>query len=49
MTIITIPLFTLGSVYSTNASGTKQMPEGGRKSEAKMVNTAFAYQFNMGL
>ena len=46
--IITIPLFTLGSVYSTNASGTEQMPGGGRKSKAKMVNTAFAYQFTWG-
>ena len=25
--IIIIPLFTLGSIYSTNASGAKQMPE----------------------
>ena len=25
--IIIIPLFTLGSVYSTNASGAEQMPE----------------------
>ena len=46
--IITIPLFTLGSVYSTNASGTEQMPGRGRKSKAKVVNTAFAYQFTWG-
>ena len=25
--IIIIPLFTLGSIYSTNASGAEQMPE----------------------
>ena len=25
--IIIIPLFSLGSIYSTNASGTEQMPE----------------------
>ena len=24
---VIIPLFTLGSIYSTNASGAKQMPE----------------------
>ena len=25
--IVTVPLFTLGSVYSTDASGAEQMPE----------------------
>ena len=27
MVIIIIPLFTLGSIYSTNPSGAEQMPE----------------------
>ena len=33
--IIIIPLFTLGSIYSTNASGAEQMPEINNSNQTK--------------
>ena len=33
--ILIIPLFTLGSIYSTNASGAEQMPETNNFTKAK--------------